>query len=732
METAKQGPFAEIDRLLDLGDEEGAAGKLADLVSAGVAQDLRGALDGYLERFAPEVIACNPRLWMVSAVVEQLHGNLAEAEARMLAAYRAFLAQEEPGLAFFACSFLFQIRRWKGQGDAAADLVADLLALEPHAPEEARLHMRGFLGAFYLFRGEFSRARETFRGILAAPHLGRPTVGLVHHRVVLVLGELESLRGDALAAGQLYQKAIDLGTQCHLDPSRNARAKVMLAEVSLRLGNRTLADQLLAEAIADATDDPSAQIDMVGSRLNILMLEGELDAAWTLCRETLARIRRALPAEDSWNEGHLISLQAMVEAMRGRASRALELHDRCQAYFGKSIWRAQTLMDWAQTLILAGRIEAAEAKLLQAEKILANQEPLPWHADLPLIRAVLRHRSGHDDEAFHLLSRAVDVLQEASLVPLVVSPIAAEFWRLLARGGHQGVLRRIQALYPWHAEAIAAAIGDPAEPAPTSPPLSIRCLGILEVEVGGRIAHWPRRKAKALLAWLAIVPEGLCRQELQDRLYPGLDPRAADNELDKLVFELRRILEPDRVARQPARFLVARGGRFSLLTVDVWLDLQEFQAAYAEALSASSEDAAITACERAALLARGELFADPELQEWFAVERHFYHIRILEVLERLAAHHLGGTALTSRPEAGGAVPERGQLYAERILGFEPCHEGAHRLLMAHFARQGLFAMARRQYDLCAAALARDLEAEPSPETRALLRDVAGLCDPSSA
>ncbi len=58
-----------------------------------------------------------------------------------------------------------------------------------------------------------------------------------------------------------------------------------------------------------------------------------------------------------------------------------------------------------------------------------------------------------------------------------------------------------------------------------------------------------------------------------------------------------------------------------------------------------------------------------------------------------------------------------------LLAIEPLQEGAHRELMASFARTGRYTEALRQYQLCRTILRRELDLAPDPATESLYREL---------
>ena len=93
-------------------------------------------------------------------------------------------------------------------------------------------------------------------------------------------------------------------------------------------------------------------------------------------------------------------------------------------------------------------------------------------------------------------------------------------------------------------------------------------------------------------------------------------------------------------------------------------------------------------------------------------ERERLREMALEVLARLLAHQ------TKTAATEGAIQT-----AVRLLGLDPLQEPVHRALMRLYARQGRRGAALKQYQVCVAALQRELGAEPEAETRRLYQEL---------
>src|SRR3954469_9645996 len=92
--------------------------------------------------------------------------------------------------------------------------------------------------------------------------------------------------------------------------------------------------------------------------------------------------------------------------------------------------------------------------------------------------------------------------------------------------------------------------------------LAVHLLGEFRVSVGFRAINereWTLRKAKSLVKLLALAPRHrLHREHVIDRLWPEMDPEDGANNLHRVLYTARRILEPALVPRRASSYLRLR------------------------------------------------------------------------------------------------------------------------------------------------------------------------------
>lgn len=232
--------------------------------------------------------------------------------------------------------------------------------------------------------------------------------------------------------------------------------------------------------------------------------------------------------------------------------------------------------------------------------------------------------------------------------------------------------------------------------------LQISLLGDFQCRTtSGEIVHFPTRKVRALLAWLALHTDApQPRDSLAALLWGEQSDTAARLNLRKALSRLRACLP-----ESGRHCLITQDDRVTLRTGQVAVDVAEFRRCAEEATPAS--------LERAGALYRGPLLHGfPECGEvfddWIAAERQRLEDTYCAVLHRLLEHHA----------ATGAI-ESGVQTALRLLSIDPLQEHVHQTLMRLYLYLGRPGSALAQYRRCRALLEEELGVGPSTETEQL-------------
>jgi len=231
-------------------------------------------------------------------------------------------------------------------------------------------------------------------------------------------------------------------------------------------------------------------------------------------------------------------------------------------------------------------------------------------------------------------------------------------------------------------------------------PWTIEMLGCLRARRGDRVVERFRtHKTAALLALLAH--EGLRdhpREALIELLWPDCEPEAGRNSLSQALSALRTQLEPP--GSPAGSVIAATRASVRLAPGSFTTDVEALEAARAAGDH-----------ERAIALYKGPLLPG-HYHAWAEAER----VRLAD------AHQESLRALGAVRERAGDLAGALDL-ARRAVAQDPLRETAWRDLIARTAATGETQKARRLGLELARTLDRELGAPPSPETRALLRDV---------
>lgn len=223
---------------------------------------------------------------------------------------------------------------------------------------------------------------------------------------------------------------------------------------------------------------------------------------------------------------------------------------------------------------------------------------------------------------------------------------------------------------------------------------------------------YARPRARALLACILAEGGRAHRETLCDRLWPDLAPDRAAAALRTTLHELRRAVEPELDAGDPASFIAADAEWVRL----VFTESDEWDAAELRRIAAAAPDA--RASERLELLRRAERLAGgPFLEEWPFEDWAAGPREELRAIDAALAGSLA-EALSAAGDHRGAV-----LRLQRLVARDPEREGWQRALMRAYREAGERALALRQFHACRTILRREQGVEPGRETRDLYLEI---------
>jgi ABC-type oligopeptide transport system substrate-binding subunit/DNA-binding SARP family transcriptional activator len=242
--------------------------------------------------------------------------------------------------------------------------------------------------------------------------------------------------------------------------------------------------------------------------------------------------------------------------------------------------------------------------------------------------------------------------------------------------------------------------------------LALFLLGSPRLELDGETLEVGRRKAIALIAYLALTGHGHSRDALATLLWPESDQVAARA-------NLRRTLSALNMALSGPWLEVDRETIGLNPDADFWFDVEAFRqrlATWREHGHPESEvcPACLSSLAEAVDLYKDDFLAgfslrdSPEFDDWQFFQAESLRRDLAGALERLVRAH------RDRGEYALAISD-----ARRWLRLDPLHEPAHRRLMQLYACSDQRPAALRQYQECVRVLEEELGASPSPKTTAL-------------
>jgi predicted ATPase/DNA-binding SARP family transcriptional activator/class 3 adenylate cyclase len=233
------------------------------------------------------------------------------------------------------------------------------------------------------------------------------------------------------------------------------------------------------------------------------------------------------------------------------------------------------------------------------------------------------------------------------------------------------------------------------------------------VVLDGQDIHLGRRKAVALLAYLAVTKRTHTREALATLFWPEYDASSALGYLRRILSELTKSLG--------ARWLTVDRETAALNPEEVWLDVDTFHQhlAACETPDHPAEEVraeCVQHLEEAVALYQDGFLAGFNLRdsvafdEWQFFQTEALRDAMMVALAQLVRWYEG---------LGTSAFEQAIAYARRWLALDPLHETAHRHLMVLYAQAGQRSAALRQYQECVKVLKEELGASPSAETTEL-------------
>jgi predicted ATPase/DNA-binding SARP family transcriptional activator len=264
------------------------------------------------------------------------------------------------------------------------------------------------------------------------------------------------------------------------------------------------------------------------------------------------------------------------------------------------------------------------------------------------------------------------------------------------------------------------------------PHLALHFLGSPLIELQGVPVVIVRRKAIALLAYLAVTKRRRPREHLANLFWPDGDAAKRAGSLRSALWELNQSIGDEWLDADRASLGLRAGA-------SLWVDVDRFQQLLAPPRAAGGDRAAarpasdLAQVTEAVALYRGDFLQALNLRDclevvqWQSSQAERFRRQMITVLSRIIVD------LAEAGEIAPAIP-----HAERLTRIDPLNEEAHRQLIRLYAQSGRRADALRHYEACAALLHDEIGAAPAEPTRRLHeaikanRDVTLLVEPEAS
>ena len=241
-----------------------------------------------------------------------------------------------------------------------------------------------------------------------------------------------------------------------------------------------------------------------------------------------------------------------------------------------------------------------------------------------------------------------------------------------------------------------------------------------------------RRKAKALLAYLATTNQRHNREALAAMFWPELDQRRGRADLSRILSVLNKTLGTGVIEADRETVALHLTNEATAAETTLWVDISRFQALLFPAEPHDHPpDEICEACLSRLVEAVGLYRADflqgftltdcPAFDDWQFFQSESLRQTAASTLERLVGNYL------RRNNLDAAVS-----YARRWLTLDPLHEPAHRQLMQLYALTDQRAAALRQYEECQRILQQEVGVHPDTATTALYEAIKAKHFPAAA
>jgi predicted ATPase/DNA-binding SARP family transcriptional activator len=244
-----------------------------------------------------------------------------------------------------------------------------------------------------------------------------------------------------------------------------------------------------------------------------------------------------------------------------------------------------------------------------------------------------------------------------------------------------------------------------------SPQLALHFLGTPQLFLDNSPLPVERRKAIALLAYLAVNRFMHSRETLSALLWPEYEQSKAFTNLRHTLWEIQQTIGEGWL--DTSRDKIGLNNE-----ANIWLDLDHFKSRLGQSRVQKDVAQRVSLLADAAKLYRNHFLTGFSLKdaltfnEWAFAESEELRSNLAEALNILSEDYI------SLGEAEKAIP-----YARRLITLDPLNEASHCKLMEVYIQAGQHSAALKQYQTCEQILRKELGLDPQPETLALYKRI---------
>ena len=244
--------------------------------------------------------------------------------------------------------------------------------------------------------------------------------------------------------------------------------------------------------------------------------------------------------------------------------------------------------------------------------------------------------------------------------------------------------------------------------------IRVEILGPLRITARGQEIRGGLRKARELLAFLAVHPDGVTGEAISEALWPETAPGHGTGQRKLALRKLRDLLR-DAAGLTGPMLITLTAERYRLDPAFIATDVADFQAALDAARHAADDAARLAACQEAAALYRGPL-ADGAGYDWAEPYAEAARRRALDAWTRIA----------ELLEPGD--PDQALAALETALGHDPFNEYLYQRIMRLQAAAGRPDGVRRTLRLLEKRLT-EIGVTPGTQTRQAAAALLGMPGP---